>query len=1034
MLPAIARPGRTFVGPNCFGCPPFSRCVKKLLLAPLLLLPVLTFAQKKPKPKPKLKTTAVAPAAPYFQQDVKYSIDVTLDDRRHQLRGREELAYTNNSPEPLTFIWFHLWPNAYRDNHTAFAAEQRRHNNLKFEFAKQAERGSIDSLNFVVNGQPAKLEYDPINPDIAKLVLPQPLAPGATATIATPFRVQVPGSFSRLGHVGQSYQISQWYPKPAVLDRRGWHPIPYLSQGEFYSEFGSFDVTITLPSNYTVGATGELQNPDEKARLAQLALADVTKKTKEDFGKDMTFPPSDASTKTLRYVQDRVHDFAWFADKRFHVLQSSVTLPSGRNVQSMVLFTNKEPQKWVKGLQDVNDALTYYSKWVGDYPYASATAVDGALVAGGGMEYPMVTVTMPGAIVHEVGHNWFYGILGSNERDFPWMDEGVNTYTETRVSELDTLKSSGMASILKSPKMSARLGIDKLPPAALAQVPYQMLASRGLDQPVQGPTSADYTSLNYGFVVYQKTASLFKYLAGYLGQEKFDQAMRLYYQRWQFKHPYPEDMQAVFEESTGQKLGWFFKDMLTNTQHYDADVFAIATFPDVVKVLATTSSTTPWSVPVSSVDAKGNILETQWTAPFGNVEEDPEEEVTSQVDFRVQRDKIAALVVDAGYLTPQLNRRNDRLRLENGLFDRSEPLGLRPLASVERWDKATINWLPVLGANTSDKFMLGAAFYNSPLVPKQLQYLAMPMYSFSRNELNGIANLQLNVLPRRRARQLTAGILAQRFERYLKLEPSLRFDLPHRVGYGPYHQVKLAISSIDQQDTDQTRNIVSLEYGVRGGNARHPWTAHAELNRLLADDTQSNEDAAILLRAEATGQHFYAPKKRIQLRAFGGGFLQSRPTTFAIGMSGSFDYRYQTAFLDRQRISNTFTQFNHQTDNRDGGFRSFVPVASTKWLAALNLQVDVPRLPLAVFADLGYSPSTSIIGAIDPDASSQRVFYDAGLTVPLLRNFLEFYIPVAGTQFGGLPDSRQQFTDNIRFVLNLSEYSPFRQLDKQLTR
>ena len=383
----------------------------------------------------------------------------------------------------------------------------------KFYFAPAKDKGFIDSLSFVVNGQPATLEPDPANPDIAKLVLPQKLAPGASVTIATPFRVKVPESFSRLGHEGQSYQISQWYPKPAVLDRRGWHPIPYLDQGEFYSEYGSFDVTITLPTNYTVGATGMLQNPDEEARLAALAAQDAGKKTAEEFGgvkaakgqnadrltaanaKAMAFPPSANTYKTLRYKQDRVHDFAWFADKRFHVLQDSTALPSGRKVLARVLFTNKEPQKWVKGLQDVKDALFYYSKWVGEYPYAHATAVDGALVAGGGMEYPMVTVTQPGAIVHEVGHNWFYGILGSNERDFPWQDEGVNTYTEGRVSALDTVNSTGMSAIGKSPRISRAFGLQGLPASAYDQLPYQALASRNLDQPTQG---ADFQRLHDG--------------------------------------------------------------------------------------------------------------------------------------------------------------------------------------------------------------------------------------------------------------------------------------------------------------------------------------------------------------------------------------------------------------------------------------------------------------------------------------------------------------------------------------------------------
>ncbi|GAB3848301.1 hypothetical protein GCM10028822_10970 [Hymenobacter terrigena] len=1000
----------------------------RFLVGLLALLPGLALAQRHtPKPTPP-KT-----AGPYFQQEVNYSIDVALDDKTNFLTGHEELAYTNHSPEALTFIWFHLWPNAYKDNSTAFAKQQLRDGKRRFEFAKAEDRGFIDGLDFKVNGQAAKLEFDPKNADIAKLVLPQPLAAGATASISTPFRVKIPASFSRFGHVGQSYQITQWYPKPAVLDRRGWHPIPYLDQGEFYSEFDSFDVTITLPTNYTVGATGELQNPDERARMDALAATAAGKKTAQDFGTDLKFPPSDATTKTLRYKQDRVHDFAWFADKRFNVLKSGVTLPSGRTVTSWVLFTNKEATKWIKGLQDVNDALTYYSRWVGEYPYSAATAVDGALSAGSGMEYPMVTVTMPSAIVHEVGHNWFYGILGSNERDFPWMDEGVNTYMEGRVSELDTVKPGGIMAFAHNPGIARTFGLEKLPRAAFDQVPYQALASRGLDQPVQGPSSADYTMLNYGIVVYQKTGSLLKYLAGYLGQAKFDAAMHLYYERWQFKHPYPEDMQAVFEESTGQKLGWFFQGMLTNTQHYDADLQTLASFNDVVKVLVRTDSPTPWAVPVSSVDANGRVLETLWTTPFGNTDPNAEEEATSQLNFK--RANVAALVVDANYVTPELNRRNDRLTVADHP-SRSTPIRLRPLASVERWDKATISWLPVLGANTSDKFMLGAAFYNSPLAPKRLQYLAMPMYSFSRNELNGIGRIQLNVLPQRLSRQATLAFDVQRFERYIKYEPSLSFAWPHAPGVAPLQRLTLANTIVTDEDRSRTGVFQAVTYVVSNVNGLQGWSAGVDLNRMIASSADdANNRQALLLRASASYFRFYSQNKRVQVRLFGGRFLQ-QPTNsdFVLGLSGSPDYRRQTAFLDRQQISHSLTAQLHQTDDRDGAFKGFLPVADTKWLSTLNLEADLPVTQLAVFADFGAthdyfrtSESTS--------RAAQRLYYDAGLVVPVVRDIFSFYLPMAGSQYAnGFPSSRQDFTDRIRFVLNLNTLNPFRQLDEQLAR
>ncbi len=226
-------------------------------------------------------------AQTYWQQEVNYKIAVSLDDKKHELSGTEEIEYINNSPDQLTYIYFHLWPNAYKNNKTALAKQILRNGSRKFHFSKPEDRGYITNLAFEVNGKPVNLEYE--QEDVAKLILNEPLLPGQRIRITTPFLVKVPKAFSRLGHVGQSYQITQWYPKPAVYDRKGWHQMPYLDQGEFYSEFGTFDVRITLPANYTVGATGELQTESEKTRLDSLA---ALSEGKTAFGNNMAFPAS----------------------------------------------------------------------------------------------------------------------------------------------------------------------------------------------------------------------------------------------------------------------------------------------------------------------------------------------------------------------------------------------------------------------------------------------------------------------------------------------------------------------------------------------------------------------------------------------------------------------------------------------------------------------------------------------------------------------------------------------------------------------
>jgi hypothetical protein len=196
--------------------------------------------------------------AAYWQQEVHYNIQVALNDKQHSLNGNLTVNYTNHSPDTLTFIWFHLWPNAYRNSNTAFA-KQLAADKSADKKATSTETGYIDSLRFTVNGQTAVTGSDTANIDVVKLMLPQPLLPNQQVTIATPFFVKLPNYYSRSGFNGGQFMICQWYPKPAVYDRTGWHPIPYLDQGEFYSEYGSFRVNITVPAEYVVGATGTLQ-------------------------------------------------------------------------------------------------------------------------------------------------------------------------------------------------------------------------------------------------------------------------------------------------------------------------------------------------------------------------------------------------------------------------------------------------------------------------------------------------------------------------------------------------------------------------------------------------------------------------------------------------------------------------------------------------------------------------------------------------------------------------------------------------------
>ncbi|MCB0596464.1 MAG: M1 family metallopeptidase, partial [Phaeodactylibacter sp.] len=505
----------------------------------------------------------------YFQQEVQYRINVRLDDEAHVLHGQITIAYQNNAPRALDSIWFHLWPNAYRNRQTAYAQQQGRMNKSQFFFAEDSELGHIDSLDFTTNESPVRWELHPQHPDIAVLILNEPLAAGGKIRIATPFRVKLPRTFSRLGHEGQAYQLTQWYPKPAVYDQAGWHAMPYLDMGEFYSEFGGFDVRITLPENYLVAATGTLQTESEQAFLEeQIKTSSAHLQNLSDTEEpQLGFPPSSTRMKTVRYTAERVHDFAWFADKRFMVQKDTLSFASGRQVACWAFFTQAEQELWAAAAGYVKRAVQFYSEKVGEYPYPQATAVQTALGAGGGMEYPMITncglvgdaQSLDELIAHEVGHNWFYAILGSNERAHAWMDEGLNSYYDHQYSRLH-YGQAGFGYLPDFLMNTSEMDIFELA--------YLYQARRRLNQ-APDTHSSELSEVNYFLGAYEIPAKALRYLELYIGTERLDSIMQAYYREWAFRHPQPADFRKIAEDGAGKKLPWLFDGLLFSNQKQD---------------------------------------------------------------------------------------------------------------------------------------------------------------------------------------------------------------------------------------------------------------------------------------------------------------------------------------------------------------------------------------------------------------------------------------------------------------------------------
>ncbi|HHH50744.1 MAG TPA: M1 family peptidase, partial [Saprospiraceae bacterium] len=716
----------------------------------------------------------------YFQQEVNYKIEVNLNDQLHELTGNISIEYKNNSPTALSFLYFHLWPNAYKNKNTAYAKQALQMDDPSFYFSSPDASGNISQLDFKVNGKKINWELEKSNIDITKLFLNQNLKSGESINITTPFKIKIPENFSRLGHDGQSYQITQWYPKPAVFDKDGWHQMPYLDSGEFYSEFGNFDVKITLPANYVVGATGSLQNESEQKFLQEKIEATNTL-IKNGFSDDMSFPASSSESKTLHYLAEQVHDFAWFADKRFHVQKAEALLSNGNKVATWAMFTNLEADIWKDATSYLSRAIQFYSDQIGAYPYPQATAVESALFAGGAMEYPMITVVasvggdaqaLDRYITHEIGHNWFYGILASNERDHPWMDEGLNSYYENRY----------MHAFYENPDEDV---LDKYTEGFLgagakldySQLAYQYQARRNLDQ-APDTHSLDLTSINYGVGAYMKPALSLKMLEEYVGQKSFDKAMQQYFQQWKYKHPQPIDYRAVMEKSIGKKLDWLFDGFLFSNQKMDYKLENIKQGNELLLTINNKGEINA-PFPVSGI-LDGKIVETKWYDGFSDEQE---------ISFpKGNYDRIS---IDESQVTLDLHPKNNTYKL-HGVLPKFEPLKLKILAGVETANRSTLYYLPLVSWNKYDKGMLGAAFYNTIVPANKFEFVIAPMYALGSKSLNGLADLKYNILPKKTFQKITIGAswksfnynyneLHDYFSKYQRLVPSLSFELKKRA-------------------------------------------------------------------------------------------------------------------------------------------------------------------------------------------------------------------------------------------------------------
>lgn len=523
-------------------------------LLPMRILTLATLLFTTAVAAPSAQTPQPAHRSP---RNANYTITARLDAAARIITGQEQIIWRNTTDKATSELQFHLYWNAWRDNRSTWMRERLLAGNTELGRRPQEERGAIDVTTLSVDGVSLPFTFispDDDNPDdrtVIRVALPGPVPPGGTATVSVSWRAHVPRTFARTGAIGNFFFIAQWFPKLGVLEEGGWNCHQFHSVTEFFSDFGVYDVSLTVPEGWILGATGTEQGQKRNGD----------------------------GTTTHRYVQEDVHDFAWTTSPDYLEFTQRFTHPTLPPVKMRLLLQPEHKGQEDRHFAATVAALRYYGEWFGAYPYDHITVIDPAWQSGaGGMEYPTLFtagsrwlaprgVTSPeGVTVHEAGHQFWYGIIANNEVEHAWMDEGFNTFSTARTIEQAF-----------TPNYLAERYFGGFIPWVFRDIPLsratdgnRLAGYRGAARmDAQATPTFRYWPGTASAITYNKTALWLNTLERLLGWDTLQPIMAAYFRQWAFKHPEPADFFTLVKQMNGTDLGWFFDEAYGGSDVFD---------------------------------------------------------------------------------------------------------------------------------------------------------------------------------------------------------------------------------------------------------------------------------------------------------------------------------------------------------------------------------------------------------------------------------------------------------------------------------
>ncbi len=930
-------------------------------------------------------------------QRPQYRITASLDTAEHTLTGEIEITYSNYSYKTLDKLGIHLWPNAYSTKTTALVEQMLLQGKMDLYHAKPESLGSITGLNFISSNQDIKLQIDSAHVDIGWLILSKPLKPSESITFSSPFVVRIPESFSRLGRAYDTYQITQWYPHVAVFDTDGWHTMPYLEIGEFFNDFADYDVRLALPKGYIVAATGELNSSEENDSIS-----------------------------TWHFKAENVIDFAWFASPTFQKETYLVDVGGADKVELHIYVDAYGNKLWDKAPLYAERALQFYSDWLGPYPYPQMSVVYAPLGVGGGMEYPMLShigyttdsLSLDEIIAHEIGHNWLYAILANNEREYPWMDEGLNTFIEAQY--MATYHPGYIEYSL--PEIFSAKGAMRF--LDVVQRYYQF--NNTLEPPASDPQYQD--EVQYFFSAYELPKQGLDMMMSRVGEPTMKQMFKDYFRDYKFSHVTPAILKQSFEKSCDCNLEWFFYDWIYNAHKVDYRVKNFSASKKDITLINKGESKIPLKI---NTYKKGSDLKEHWINGF------------------------------SGEKTIHLNFKADAIRLYDGMMgiNKNYTTNVKPrtifprfrlLPQIQSYDRPTVGVTPFFGINLTDGFMPGLAFTSGLFPQNKFKFVVAPMYGATSKKLRG--HTTLRYVGEMKGNLFDKYLLSFGFDNfgynidthylyrdhYVKWSPSfaLRFSpdksspLVQWLKYRFVHIDQYYGTGIDFDDKlyvedQRSYGVHELSYQLRSDFVLRPYEFIANV--------QSGEE---FLRVNLNfKQHFRGKTKNhgVWIHGYGGWLpvydLPTANVQFTInGISSngfySKDYMYDEWLGGRNAESG---RFSRQVFIKDAGLKTLSTIGiGDQWMLGAGFSAALPFRYIHFYMDAAYYESA---------VTEKTAFsYSGGAAIVLFKDVIEIYLPFLESKDireSLTYDVKDQWYERISFQANIKLANPLNFIDKE---